>query len=415
MQIVLRLALSIVLLFGSLAAMASLKQPDRLDETAEQFIILALQLGKYDKDYVDAYYGPRRLRKLAEEAPGDQQTLTIAIDRLYEDVQRYRPWNNLNRARHSALLKNIRAMHTRMRMINGETLSFRDEARLIYDVKLPRYEFADFDETLQKISELMGNPENLIAAVDAYRNSLTIPEDVLTQVVETALEECRLRTKKYIDLPEDERFRLEYVTDTNWGGYNWYQGDNESLMQINMDFPMRIDRAVSLGCHEGYPGHHVWNVLVENELYKNGWQEFSLIPLFSPFGLIAEGSAKYGVQLAFPGNEKLLYEQQVLYPMARLDPAEAEKLAELNRLTAELSHSSIAIAELYLDGEISRDEAITMRQKYSLVSRDRAEKSIRFTEQYRAYVVNYSLGEDILGDYIERRAKTPKKRWELFV
>jgi hypothetical protein len=53
---------------------------------------------------------------------------------------------------------------------------------------------------------------------------------------------------------------------------------------------------VDLGCHEGYPGHHVLNALLEEKLTKGkGWVEFSVYPLFSPQSLIAEGSANYGI------------------------------------------------------------------------------------------------------------------------
>lgn len=84
---------------------------------------------------------------------------------------------------------------------------------------------------------------------------------------------------------------------------------------------MNIDRAIGLGCHEGYPGHHVWNVLVENELLVGkGWVEFSIFPLFSPYGLIAEGSANFGIDLAFPGVENIEYAREILFPLAGLDP-----------------------------------------------------------------------------------------------
>ncbi|NIV17481.1 MAG: hypothetical protein GWN47_03535, partial [Woeseiaceae bacterium] len=57
------------------------------------------------------------------------------------------------------------------------------------------------------------------------------------------------------------------------------------------DLPIFIDRAVDLGCHEGYPGHHTFNVLLEKNLVTDrGWTEFTLYPLFSPQSLIAEGS-----------------------------------------------------------------------------------------------------------------------------
>jgi len=67
----------------------------------------------------------------------------------------------------------------------------------------------------------------------------------------------------HVELPATERFTIEYVTGKSWSGYNWYQGDYKSLIQVNTDLPIYIDRAIDLACHEGYPGHHVYNVLLE--------------------------------------------------------------------------------------------------------------------------------------------------------
>jgi hypothetical protein len=186
-------------------------------------------------------------------------------------------------------------------------------------------------------------------------------------------------------------------------------------MQINQDFPMPIERAIVLGCHEGYPGHHVWNVLIENNLLnKKGWIEYSIFPLFSPYALIAEGSANYGVELAFPDNQKMLYEQGVLFPIAGLDPTTADVLDKLNQLTDQLSHSITATAQLYLNGDISRDQAIEQRRKYALVSQQKAEQSVRFIEQYRAYVLNYNLGKDIVSAYVNNQSQDEAGKWQAF-
>ena len=37
---------------------------------------------------------------------------------------------------------------------------------------------------------------------------------------------------------------------------------------MNTDLPIYIDRAIDLACHEGYPGHHVYNVLLEKNLVR---------------------------------------------------------------------------------------------------------------------------------------------------
>ena len=76
-------------------------------------------------------------------------------------------------------------------------------------------------------------------------------------------------------------------------------------------------------------------------------------------------------------------------------------LDKLNKLTNQLSHAITATAQLYLNGEISREEAIEQRRKYALVSQAKAEQSVRFIEQYRAYVLNYNLGKDIVTARLE--------------
>ncbi len=131
-------------------------------------------------------------------------------------------------------------------------------------------------------------------------------------------------------LPAAESFTVEYVTNKSWSGYNWYQGQYRSLIQVNTDLPVYIDRAIDLACHEGYPGHHVYNALLEQHLVRDrGWVEFTVYPLFSPQSLIAEGTANYGIEVAFPGRERVDYERSVLFPAAGLDPARAAEYYEV--------------------------------------------------------------------------------------
>ena len=123
-------------------------------------------------------------------------------------------------------------------------------------------------------------------------------------------------------LPPGERFDLEYVKGTPWNAYNWYKGNYRSVIQVNLDFPIPLDRAVDLACHEGYPGHHVYNALLEQALVRDrGWVEISMYPLFSPQSLIAEGSANFGIDMAFPAAERVAYERDSLFPLAQIGRA----------------------------------------------------------------------------------------------
>ena len=45
----------------------------------------------------------------------------------------------------------------------------------------------------------------------------------------------------------------------------------------------------------------------------------------------------------------------------------------------------------------------------------RAAQRVRFIDQYGAYVINYNLGEDLVRNYVERRASAdPARRWSEF-
>ena len=107
-----------------------------------------------------------------------------------------------------------------------------------------------------------------------------------------------------------------------------------------------------------------------------------------------------------------MYEQQVLYPLAGLNPAGATGYAALQSAMKALGGARFTIAQQLLDGKINEPEAIRLIQRYQLVSADRAKKSIAFDRQYRSYVINYGLGMDMVRASVERAGPTAAARWK---
>jgi hypothetical protein len=143
-----------------------------------------------------------------------------------------------------------------------------------------------------------------------------------------------------------------------------------------------------------------------------GWVEFTIYPLYSPQSLIAEGSANYGVDLAFPGEERLRFERETLYPLAGLPAEDARRFLALVEATKDLTGARFTIAADYLGGLNDRERTIALLQKYQLVSRQRAEQSLAFIDQYRSYVINYGLGEDMVRSWVESAGPDPASRWK---
>lgn len=385
-----------------------------LDSIARDYVKLQLAIGEKEEGYIDAYYGPPEWQAEARTKPQTLPELTARAGVLTVRLRslpdgRLEP---MQRKRRDFLLANLTAALTRLRMLAGEKLSFADEAEGLFGIRPELRPLSDYDPILARIERLVPGTGPLADRVDAFAGRFDIATERLEPVFRQAIAECRRRTLEHIALPPGETFTLEFVTGKSWSGYNWYKGNSTSLIQVNTDLPIRLPRAVDLGCHEGYPGHHVYNALLEQQLAKErGWVEFTLYPLFSPQSFIAEGSANYGIELAFPGDERLRYETAALYPLAGVPTKDAEVYFQLQQATKELAGARFTIARDYLEGRIDKDRAVELARKYQLISKARAEQSVAFTEQYRSYVINYGLGLDMVRRWIQSHGDSPAERW----
>jgi hypothetical protein len=398
--------------------------PSSLDTTAmhalaERYVKVVLAMGQHDADYVDAYYGPPEWKAEADKIKVDINTIAERARAIRGDLAKLPPQRDeLPRLRWQYLDRQLSALEARVRIVKGDRLSFDAESQALYDAVAQTHPASHFQQILDTLDKRVPGQGSLAARYEAWRKPFVIPREKLDGVFQTAISACRERTATYVTLPAAERFTVEYVTNKSWSGYNWYQGDYRSVIQVNTDLPIYIDRAIDLACHEGYPGHHVYNALLEKHLVRDrGWVEFSIYPLFSPQSLIAEGTANFGIEMAFPGRERVEWERSVLFPAAGIDPSRAAEYYDVQALVAGLDYAGNEAARQYIDGTISAADAAAYLEKYGLYSPDRAKQRVRFIDQYRSYVINYNLGKDLVRHYVESRGGKDgslDKRWTEF-
>ncbi len=386
-----------------------------MNEVAEQYVKLVLAVGQHDADYVDAYYGPAEWRTAAEAGKQSLDAIARDADRVAADLASLQPGagDELVILRHQYLVKQIESLRARVAMLGGRRFDFDAESEALYDAVAPQHTEAEFESALAELARRLPGGGSLPERYAAFRSEFVIPKERLAAVFDAAIAGCRERTRKHIELPRDEAFTLEYVTDKSWSGYNWYQGNYRSLIQINTDLPIFIDRAVDLACHEGYPGHHVYNVLLEKNLVRDrGWIEFMVYPLFSPQSLIAEGTANFGIEVTFAEDERREFERDVLFPAAGLDASRVAEYYDLAKLAERLAYAGNEAARRYRNGLIDAAAAAAWHETYALMPPARAQQRVRFIDQYGAYVINYNLGKDLVAAYVERLAgDDPERRW----
>ena len=401
-----------------------------MNQIAESYVKLVLALGQHDEDYVDAYHGSKGWQDEVKEeveveirAKGKNGSLERIRDEAASLLSKLPsiplPLDvEIERLRHRYLSKQLQSLIARAEVFLGKKFSFDEESDAYYDAVAPSYTEDHFRKIRNELDSILPGSGSIPERYEAFKNNFIIPKEKLDTVFSAAIEECRKRTKEHIPLPANESFTLEYVNTKPWSGYNWFKGNAHSLIQLNTDLPIFIDRAVDLAAHEGYPGHHVYNSLLESQLFKQrGWVEFSVFALFSPQALIAEGTANYGIEVVFTPEERIGFERDVLFPCAGLDAKEAGLYYRVYELAARLAYAGNEAARGYLDGRIPAAKAIAWLCEYALMSRPRAEQRIKFFEKYRSYTINYNLGQDLVRQYLERlgaTAKYPAKRWEEF-
>ena len=392
----------------------------QLNKIAERYVKLVLAVGRHDSNYVDAYYGPpewqteaRQQQKTLPAIKEDAGALAVELKSLRDTSV-----EEILQLRHQYLTKQLSALIARVDVLEGKKLTFDEEAKAYYDVTPQKFSDEHFLHLIAELDSLVPGTGPLPERIDKFRRQFLIPSDKLDTVFRLTIAECRARTKQHITLPENENFKLEYVRHKPWGGYNWYQGNSQSLIQINMDSPAFLERAIDLAAHEGYPGHHVYNCLLESEFSrKRGWVEFTAYALFSPQSLIAEGTANFGIEVAFPGDQRMEFERDVLCPLAELDRTQAALRLKIQKLLAKLSYANNEAARRYLNGELTHEQTAQWLLRYGAMTPQRAQRELDFIDHYRSYVINYNLGEDLVRQYIERRggtANNPEKRWEEF-
>ena len=277
----------------------------------------------HDPNYVDAYYGPDSLRKAAADA----ESLSVAQVRtaaesliavLGDSVPAYA--DSLARLRHRYLRVQLGAMAARARMLMGERLGFDAEAEALYDAKPPHYPDAHYDSLLARLDSLLPGRGPLADRYQRFRDRLNIPAAKVDTVFRTAIAACRARTLAHMPLPPGERFDLEYVKGTPGTPTT----GTRAVSQPHPGEP-RFPRAARSRDRPRLPRGLSGTPRVQRAARAGAGARPRLggdlaVSAVQPPSLIAEGSANYGIDMAFPPAERTAFERDSLFPLAGLDP-----------------------------------------------------------------------------------------------
>lgn len=387
--------LGAAMLAGCRGHRAGSKSPDSVDAVANEYVRLALALGERDTDSLDFAVTPQEWKDEARRAYLPLAQIETRARALRErDLSL--PASEETKGRREFLAAQLGALAARAWMLQGKRQEFDAEAQSLFDVaRLPDTYEAQRRELRAKVHALLP-PATKAGEDDAQRYArysapFAIPPQKLAVVMRAALAQCRARTMEHFALPAGESIELELVRDKPWAAFSRYMGHGHSVIQLNADLPMTVDDALELACHEGYPGHHVFNTLRDAALVQEKlWPEAEVQLTFSPQSHVSEAAAAYAPELALSSADRVRIVREVLMPLAGVKARDVERMVALNALVRQLDSAEPGIVRDYVDGRLEFVRAEQALERESLMAN--SEALLLYVNEYRSYMLAYTDG-----------------------
>jgi hypothetical protein len=386
----------------------------------QQYLELCVALGERDVDSLDFYIGPEAL---TAQVRGDRPTspeiarqAAALRDRIDADLALSQPlmFPAAERARGVFLRRQLDALRLRAEVLAGKTVSVDEEGQVYFGVIAPPDTgAADRAKARAAIGKMLGGEQDLAHRYSLYERGFVVPADRVPAVMAAAVAQCRAATLRHIAMPTGERVEVQYVSHQPWAGFSRYMGHGHSVIQINMDFPLTVDELLGLACHEGYPGHHVFNTLREQALVQRAQEpEWEAQPTFSPQSFVSEGAASYAPQMAFSAEERLRVERDVLFPIAGLKASGAARYVQVARLVDSLDSAESGIARDYLSGRLEYERADEAFERETLM--EHADSLLLYLNEYRSYMLTYTVGKSLVERLVEQGSPAEDVRWQRY-
>lgn len=360
----------------------------------EEYLQLALRLGRHVDGLVDSYYGPSEIAARVDGEPLREPAELVA------DAEALRADNES-----PYLEAQLLGLETVARKLAGEEIPYADEVKRCYGIRPTRVPERDFEAAHEALDDALPPGGTLAERYQRWREGDPVPADVLPAVLESLSEQLRERTRERFGLPEAEHTRLEFVTGEPWSAYNYYLGDLASRVAVNTDVSLTPALVAHLIAHELYPGHHTEHAWKEALLYREqGRLEESALMIGAPQSLIAEGVAELAIDMVVDDHDAFVSEALGEFGVEY----DADAGRRIRRARGPLEHVVGNAALLLHEQGMTPEDAQAYVERWGLVSPKRAAHNVQFVTHpvWRSYISTYTDGHALCRDWV---AGDPKR------
>ena len=189
-------------------------QTIKISKFGEDFLLLALRIGKHIKGYVDFYIGPEKLKQLVEyESITSPNKLLNDSNDLIKQLEA----QGFDKQREKYVKKLLIAMKTSTEILNGAEISFNNKFLRIYDVSLQPGDESELKDLKEEFNIAYEGSGSLGERLNILREQRKIPESDVFVLFKKALEIEKNRTEELFPdlLPHKEQINIELIGHKN--------------------------------------------------------------------------------------------------------------------------------------------------------------------------------------------------------
>jgi hypothetical protein len=384
-----------------------------IDAIARDYVVLALATQKLEPDWFEAPEVPTDLKAGAEAAKLDAAAIIESTGTLIDRLDRLPvPKDRLAAERHEWLRASLVSLRMQLQAKQGKKWPVAEEVELRYGFKPDFRLLSSYDPVLARLDKQLSGSGPLAERIARLRENSIIPADRIPIVQQAALKECRRRAAAHLNLPKDESVDMRW-NDAPFAGSNTYKGNSHSVAEFSRSYKWELDQILWVTCHEIYPGHHTHASIRSAALLRNRhWAEFGLDQNYGPLIPGAEAVAEYGVGLAFPIEDRIRFEKDVLYPLAGMKMTNLDDWRAFWIARSDMLGATATVARDYLNGKLDKERAKAAFIKYRMMTPDGASKLVPLLDDIGSYIIASDVGWMTIDRRL--RGRPPAQQWQAF-
>ncbi len=272
----------------------------QVNEVGEEYIRLAFQVEYFlkaqigdDTIVVDSYFGPPEFKPTKQTV--DPDSLLNSIQKLQKSVKNHIREN----PRRTYLIKQLDAFILLVKFGLSETVTFEERVKTGLDVDpvvISNERIEELGEQANRALRKEVMKGDLTSMATRWRKrAMTTGAEIVPLAQEITVDARHATEQLLFKLPEHEGVEFRAVPEAPWSAYNYYKGNFQAIIEVNIELPRSKYGIWHWVTHETYPGHQTQ--LVQQEFgYHQGTHnlESTIAIINCPECTIAEGLAEAG-------------------------------------------------------------------------------------------------------------------------